>query len=98
MSNQGTVRARGKRPRPSDASDVEKQPTVVRRKDGMASVVTTGLGERNDGSAYRKGMYLAFIDDAFAKRSKVSPALARSEGRPRLEPLVWPRSRAPARC
>ncbi|KAK4705164.1 RNA polymerase I-specific transcription initiation factor RRN3, partial [Phenoliferia sp. Uapishka_3] len=68
MNNQGTIRARGKRPRPSDASDMEKQPTVVRKKDGMASAVAPT--ERNDGSAYRKGMYLAFIDDAFAKRKK----------------------------
>lgn len=71
-----TARAKGKRPRPSDSSLVgaESEPaTAVRRKDGMTSTagpLTPGLG---DSAHYRKGMYLAFIDDAFASRDKVSP-------------------------
>lgn len=57
---------RGKRPRPSDPPDLEKP---LKKKDAGQSAPTGMNG--GDGSAYRKGMYLAFIDDAFAKRAKV---------------------------
>lgn len=60
---------RGKRPRPSD--DVEPPP---RKKDGGVAVGSGSMallgGEVKP--ALRKGMYLAFIDDAFAQRQKVS--------------------------
>ena len=49
---------------------------VVRKKEGMTTVVAArgvkgGEDKAGEGSAYRKGMFLAFIDDAFLQRSKV---------------------------
>ncbi|ORY90646.1 RNA polymerase I-specific transcription initiation factor RRN3-domain-containing protein [Leucosporidium creatinivorum] len=61
----------GKRPRPSDASDVEKPATAIRKKEGMKAVGGKVPGTpTTEGSSYRKGMFLAFIDDAFAQRHK----------------------------
>ena len=68
MASQGTIRAQKKRPRPSDA---EFEKLAVPKLDGMHSVAN---GERK-GSAYKKGMYLSFIDDAFARRTKVRPPI-----------------------
>jgi hypothetical protein len=67
---------RGKRPRPSDSSDLEPPATTIRKKDlpgsplGQSSATTMLAGELKP--ALRKGMYLAFIDDAFSQRLKVS--------------------------
>ena len=71
--------ARGKRARPSEAessSDFDAPAMVVRKMEGMTTVVAArgvkgGEEKAGEGSAYRKGMYLAFIDDAFLQRSKV---------------------------
>lgn len=80
---------RGKRPRPQEtSSDFDAPATAIRRKDGMATVAGFGsspvaisaVGSAGEGSAYRKGMFLAFIDDAFLQRNKVSLPLLPSPG------------------
>jgi hypothetical protein len=52
--------------------DLEKPATAIRKKDGMKTVGRSS----SEGSSYRKGMYLAFIDEAFAQRQKVSGLLS----------------------
>lgn len=71
-----------KRPRPSDgALDADKPAAAIRKKEGMkaigkkpvvlASDPSSSPNKALDGSSYRKGMFLAFIDDALAQRYKV---------------------------
>lgn len=65
---------RGKRPRPSFGDDPILEP--LKKKEPSSSSSTFANGQTMglagvEGTAMRKGMYLAFIDDAFGKRSKV---------------------------
>lgn len=67
---------RRKRPRHSDAGDEQKPAAAIRKKDGMKAIGklpgSPSVGGSSEGSSYRKGMFLSFIDDAFAQRAKVS--------------------------
>ena len=73
---------RGKRPRPSDSSDLEPPATILRKKEmllggtGQSSATTMIAGELKP--SLRKGMYLAFIDDAFSQRCKVKIRFTRT--------------------
>ncbi|SCV72699.1 BQ2448_4236 [Microbotryum intermedium] len=76
------VRSGSKRPRPSESSytatgvDAEEQPsaTVVRKVVGMKAVAAAAKPRpssiSSDGSAFKRGMYLTFIDDAFKRRQQ----------------------------
>ncbi|SGY66650.1 BQ5605_C004g02693 [Microbotryum silenes-dioicae] len=76
------VRSGSKRPRPSESSytatdvDAEQQPpaAAVRKVVGMKAVAaasrTRPSSITGDGSAFKRGMYLTFIDDAFKRRQQ----------------------------
>lgn len=69
-----TARSKGKRPRPSDPNtEIDYPPTAIRRTSLKKETVAASINGRGDESnAQRNGMYLAYIDDAFASREKVS--------------------------
>lgn len=82
-SASNSINSRGKRPRPSlnsndDIIEPSKKKDLNKFSNGSngSNGNGNGIGSLNglglEANAMRKGMYLAFIDDAFTKRNKVN--------------------------
>lgn len=73
--SQSHSRTTNKRPRPSNSSTNSNNNDYehpLKKKESYHESNGTNLG--GEGSSMRKGMYLAFIDDAFNKKNEVRRA------------------------